>query len=199
VPAPAAPAPAAPEEPAATPPAASAEAPVAPVKPAGAASSPARAAAEPPPAPEPAGAAAEECTARIDSRPDGASVRIGSKVLGQTPIASAVVPCGQSTIVFERKRWRTVTETLRASAGKRAKVSATLSRPTAQLELVSVPAGAVFLINGKEAGKAPRKVVVPRYQELRVEARLPGQKPWRGKVYVENAADKVEVGFKPGK
>ena len=50
--------------------------------------------------------------------------------------------------------------------------------------------------SGKSVGKAPRKVEVSRFEQLHVEARLPGQKTWRGKVYLKDPAMKVEARFR---
>jgi 2-oxoglutarate dehydrogenase E2 component (dihydrolipoamide succinyltransferase) len=176
-------------------PAPAAAAPAAPAAPAAAVPAPAdppREVEEPPAAAPPGGGT---CSARIDSKPAGAQVRIGERVLGQTPLENAAVPCGDSTVVLERPRYRVVTERLRARPGSAASVTAHLARPPAQLDLVSTPAGAEFSIDGKPAGKAPRKVDVSRYEQLRVEARL-GSKVWRGKVYVKDASMKVEARFK---
>jgi hypothetical protein len=155
-----------------------------------------RGAAPAPAAEDAPAAAAGGCLARIDSKPPGAEVRIGGKTLGETPLEHVPVPCGDSSVVIDRPRYRVVTETLTAKPGETAALTAHLARPSGALELISMPAGAEFSIEGKSVGKAPRKVEVSRFEHLRLEARLPGQKTWHGKVYMKDPAMKVEARFR---
>ncbi len=135
------------------------------------------------------------CRARIESQPRGAIVTLGRITLGRTPLARTAVPCGAASVTLTHPRYLPATVALEAGPDAPVSVSARLSRPVAQLQLSSAPAGAMFKVNGNRVGRGPRTVTVSRFETVRVEARLPGQKPWRQKIYLKDPVTDVQAAF----
>ena len=96
-------------------------------------------------------------------------------------------------MTISHPRYLPATVALEAAPNAPVAVSARLSRPVAQLQLTSEPAGAMFKINGRRIGRGPRNVTVSRFETVRVEARLPGQPPWRQKIYLKDLVTEVEA------
>jgi hypothetical protein len=147
-------------------------------------------------APEPALAKGpRNCRARIESTPKGAVVMLGRVPLGRTPLVRTAVPCGAASVTLTHPRYLPATVSLEAAPNAPVSVTARLSRPAAQLQLSSSPAGAVFKVNGNRVGRGPRNVTVSRFETVRVEARLPGQKPWRRNIYLKDPVTDVQAAF----
>jgi hypothetical protein len=72
-----------------------------------------------------------------------------------------------------------------------------LPRPPAQLTLTSLPAGATFKVNSTQLGHSPGEATVLRFERARIEARLPGYRPWRETVYVTAPAMRVNATLVP--
>ena len=120
---------------------------------------------------------------------------LGRDTLGRTPLARTAVPCGAASVTLTHPRYLPATVALEAGPNAPVTVSARLSRPAAQLQLSSSPPGAIFKVNGDKVGRGPRNVTVLRFETVRVEARLPGQKPWRRKLYLKDPVTQVEAAF----
>jgi hypothetical protein len=147
--------------------------------------------APPPPASPPAPEAAERlCRARITSRPSGATVMLGDRRLGNTPLDTGEVPCA-TTFTLVRPRYSSATTALPDRPGSPAALFVKLNRPPAQLTLTSTPANAQFRINGNAVGQAPQSVPVQRYERVRIEAVLPGHRKWHKTVYVTAASTPI--------
>jgi hypothetical protein len=136
-----------------------------------------------------------KCQARIDSKPRGATVTLGQLTLGRTPIARTAVPCGAASVTIAHARYVPATVALDAAPNAPVSVSARLSRPVAQLRLASSPDGAVFKVNGDRVGRGSRNVTVSRFETVRVEARLPGKRPWVRKIYLRDSVTEVMATF----
>jgi len=170
----------------------------APKMPAPVAAAPAVAAPIAPPAvAAPAATPGRSCRARITSRPSGATVMLGDRRLGTTPLDSGEVPCERTSFTLSRPRYSTTTAALPAGAENPAALFVKLSRPPAELLLSSSPANAQFLVNRTDAGKAPLTVPVSRYERVQIEATLPGHRKWQKTLYVTAAATKIDVVLKP--
>jgi hypothetical protein len=194
-----APPPPAPPPPKATPPA---PAKAVAMAPAAAAPAPAEAPApQPAPAPAPRAAAPAEagrgCTATITSHPNGAVVSIGRRKLGATPLASVEVPCEKQVITLTRPRYSTTTASIDAEPGAPAATFVKMNRPPAQLVLTSSPPNATFMVNGTVVGHAPQHVPVMRFERHRIEASLPGHRPWGQVLYLAKSTMKVTAVLKP--
>lgn len=84
--------------------------------------------ATPAPAPRRATAAAEVRTGSltVESRPSGATVTIGGRVSGTTPLTVEALPPGEYQVVLALSGYRTVTTTVQVAAGARARAAVSL-------------------------------------------------------------------------
>jgi hypothetical protein len=67
-------------------------------------------------------------TMSIDSRPDGASVRLDGKVIGTTPMTLSDVGPGEHTVSIELAGFRRWTTSVKVVAGEPNRVAASLER-----------------------------------------------------------------------
>jgi hypothetical protein len=165
---------------------------------AAATAAPAPAPAPAPTAAVPAPASGRHCRARITSRPSGATVMLGDRRLGTTPLDSGEVDCA-STFTLSRPRYNTATAQLSDAKDGGEALLVKLNRPPAELALSSSPAGAQFKVNRASAGQAPRTVPVSRYERVSIEATLAGHRKWQKTLYVTAATTKIEAVLKPAR
>jgi hypothetical protein len=144
---------------------------------------------------EPSTAPGRKCRARIDSEPRGAMVMLGPTRLGRTPLKRTMVPCGAASVTISHPRYLPATLLLEAAPNAPVMVSARLSRPQALLKLSSTREGALFRVNGNKVGRGPRQVTLSRYESVRVDARVPGQRPWVRKIYLKDPLTEVVAVF----
>jgi hypothetical protein len=116
------------------------------------------AAATPSPAPaQPAAAAPINGTLRLISNPAGAKVEIDgwSEPTWFTPFNSPNLSTGQHKVVFTKAGYATETRMVEVTGGNQSVVNAALRTAAAQsrIEVISDPAGAAIVIDGKETGK----------------------------------------------
>jgi hypothetical protein len=121
---------------------------------------------------------------RIASRPAGATVTLGKRPLGRTPLQAVAVPCGRQVLTVTHARYSSVEEVIAPTPGAAASSFVRLPRPPARLILASTPAGATFKVNRTQLGHSSRQADVLRFERARIEARLPGYRPWRQTIYV---------------
>jgi hypothetical protein len=137
------------------------------------------------------------CLVRIASRPAGATVIMGKRRLGRTPLQAAAVPCGKQVITVSHARYSSVTEEVVPTPGTAASSFVRLPRPPAQLTLTSTPAGATFRVNRTKLNPSSGPASVLRFERVRIEARLPGYRPWRETLYVAAAVTRVNARLVP--
>ena len=70
------------------------------------------------PAVDRAQAAAGACEANFDSQPPGARVTVNGQGLGNTPLESAVVPCGTLAVTMSHEHYRPQTRTVEVVPGQ---------------------------------------------------------------------------------
>ena len=140
-----------------------------------------------------AGPTARDCVARVTTTPAGAVVFWGDVALGPSPIEHAAVPCGAATVTFHRERYAEATRTIDVERGHDAIVAERLYRPPARLVVTSSPAHARIKVNRRRFGETPRKISTMRFEHVRIEASLPGYRPWKKTVYLSEAESKVDV------
>jgi hypothetical protein len=153
------------------------------------ASAPAPAPVEPP--------SASGCLVRIASRPAGATVTLGNRRLGETPLHAAAVPCGRQVLTVSHARYSSADEVVAPTPGTTASAFVRLERPSAQLTLSSVPEGATFKVNRHWLGASAGRASVLRFEHVRVEAKLPGYHPWSKTIYVGAPELKVNATLVP--
>jgi hypothetical protein len=130
------------------------------------------------------------CTARITSAPTGAVVSLGTRPLGTTPVEVDHVPCGRFEVTLNRPRYNQTAATVEPGHHGKGSAFVRLVRPSARLVLTSTPPNAVFKVNHNiVSGDAS----VPRFERAKIEATLPGHKPWKKVVYVTGATVNVNA------
>jgi hypothetical protein len=121
---------------------------------------------------------------------------MGKRRLGRTPLQTAAVPCGKQVLTVSHARYSSAQEVVAASPGTTADSFVRLARPPARLTLTSVPAGATFKVNRTSLGQSGQASVL-RFERARIEARLPGYRPWRETIYVAATVMKVNATLLP--
>jgi hypothetical protein len=144
-------------------------------------------------APPPAAAGSGTCTAHVVTEPKDVKVVWGGKLIGNTPLASARVPCGPATVSLERDRWQVVTVDVNAEPGAAASVHERLRRPRGTIDVSSTPPGAQISVNRIAAGAAPKQIDVQRYEKIQIKATLKGYQPWTKTVYLKDPESKIDI------
>jgi len=151
----------------------------------------------PTPAPRvPAGKAAgisRDCTATVTTTPPDASVVWGDVPLGTGRIARASVPCGKAVVTIRHDRYADVTRTMTAQPGQVTTLSERMRRPPAKVIIASTPPRAHIKLNRRAIGAAPRHFNTNRFEQVRIDASLPGYQPWTKTLYLRQAETKVDV------
>jgi hypothetical protein len=142
-------------------------------------------------------AAPRDCLARVTTTPAGAVVFWGDLSLGSSPIERAAVPCGPATVTFRRERYAEQTRTIVAEPGQSAVVAERLHRPPARVFVTSSPPHAIIKLNSHRFGPAPRKLSALRFEHVRIEALLPGYRPWKKTVYLREPESTIDVTLVP--
>jgi hypothetical protein len=140
---------------------------------------------------------AGDCSADLESEPDGVEVRMNGQFLGRTPLAGVTLPCGDVKLLFERVRYQPVEKTLSLVAGTPGDAKIDMARPEGQLALVSSPPGASFTMNGSHIGRAPTSMRVLAYTQVKLAATLEGHKPWSKTVYLDKTRMTVTATMVP--
>jgi hypothetical protein len=141
--------------------------------------------------------AARDCVARVTTTPTGAQVSWGNIALGTSPLDHAAIPCGAGTLTFRRERYAELTRPISAARGQDTVVDERMSRPPAKLIVTSSPPHALIQVNKSRFGQAPRKINSLRYEHIRIQASLPGYRPWKKTIYLRDPETKVDVELAP--
>jgi hypothetical protein len=72
-------------------------------------------------------------------------------------------------------------------------VAQRLQRPAATVTVTSSPPHAIIKLNKHRVGPAPREISTLQYQRVRIEASLPGYRPWKQTVYLKEAEAQFDV------
>jgi PEGA domain len=137
------------------------------------------------------------CTARIVTEPADARIVWGGKLLGQSPIEAARIPCGAATVVIEHERYQAVTREVTAEAGAAVVVSQRLRRPAATLIVNSSPPRAYVTVNDQMLGAAPRRLASSRFEQVSIRATFPGYLPWTKKIYLKEPTTTITAQLVP--
>jgi hypothetical protein len=138
------------------------------------------------------------CRASFATVPDGATVTLDGRALGETPLADVEVPCGQPlSVTMAHPRYRKVDRRLTVNAGEPATVEARLVRPAASVKLVTTPPGAIITVDGKVVGKSPAVTESTAFGSVYVTATLSGYKVWAGRVRVPSTNVTVRARLEP--
>lgn len=107
---------------------------------------------------------------RVVSEPPGASVRIGVRELGQTPLVVENLPAGEHEVRVALEGHKTVVQTVTIPRQKLAELSVTLVKDLKRVRIESRPEGALVSLDGEEVGVTP--VVIEQLQTGQHELRL---------------------------
>lgn len=91
----------------------------------------------------------------VDSTPPGASVLIGGKPAGKTPLRKSDLRPGAYEVKLELKGHRVITRKIKLENQKITKLSEGLTARQGTLQVTTAPAGATVILDGKELGKTP--------------------------------------------
>ncbi|MFA4824684.1 MAG: PEGA domain-containing protein [Methanoregula sp.] len=91
----------------------------------------------------------------LRSVPDGASVMMGEKYQGKTPLTISDLAPGTYDVVFSQFGYQKFSTRVPVEAGRITEVTATLVPDTGAIAITSVPVGATVLVDGKNTGVAP--------------------------------------------
>jgi len=134
-----------------------------------------------------------DCTARVTTTPPDASVVWGDVPLGTGRIAHASVPCGKAVVTIRHDRYADVTRTMTAQPGQVTTLSERMHRPPAKVTIASTPPRAHIKLNRRAIGAAPRHFNTNRFEQVRIDASLPGYQPWSKTLYLRQAETKIDV------
>ena len=125
--------------------------------------------------------ASGQCRAHIVAIPRGTEVYLARRQLGVTPF-DTTLPCGESTLRFERRRYQTLTRKVELTTGQQNEVTIKLDRPPVSLKVTSVPSGATVTLSGKALGQTPLSVDIDGYVRADIVVSLPGYQPFQKRV-----------------
>lgn len=151
-------------------------------------------AAPPPPAPAPVDGT--NCRLTVISEPAGASVTLGERTLGKTPLTDESVPCGKALLALRRPRYEPLVRALSLHGAEALRVRERLQRPEAHVRVVSHPAGAQLVVNGQPVGTTPHEATVPRFESVRLSVDRAGYARWTKRLYVNDASETVSARLK---
>ena len=93
---------------------------------------------------------------RLDSVPTGATVRLGSAVLGETPFTISQLPPGMCQLSLEYPSWPVVN--FKVTITENVESSETVRLPHGKLVVETTPPGATVLLGGRALGQTPLTV-----------------------------------------
>jgi hypothetical protein len=134
-----------------------------------------------------------DCTATVTTTPPDSAVVWGDVPLGTGRIARASVPCGKAVVTIRHDRYADATRTMTAQPGQIATLSERLHRPPARVIIASVPPRAHIKMNRRPIGAAPRQLNTSRFEQVRIDASLPGYQPWTKTLYLRQAETRIDV------
>jgi len=112
----------------------------------------------------------------LSSRPSGATVTVDGVFQGRTPLALQLTPRATHALRLTLPGFRPVRRTLRVKAAQRTTLRVPLAPETGVVFVTGKPPGAQLYVDGKRAGKAPRRLELSTVAH-RLELRSPGYAP----------------------
>jgi AAA+ ATPase superfamily predicted ATPase len=133
----------------------------------------------------PEAVSADVTSVSIGTDPPEASIRIGDRWAGRSPVVGVAIPVGRRVLVIEREGYKPVTDTLSLLSGVPLDTLYTLTRIIGTVEVSSLPPGAAVMVDGQSTGLTTPAVLsdlsATRHE---VEVSLPGY---------ESARENLEV------
>ena len=150
----------------------------------------------PVPAPVPVPVAAitpvpNSCPITITTNADRVGVFIDGIKRGETP-STLSLPCGvTTTVALRHPRYQEQTRRIDATVGGALHVD--LPRPRAQLRIITRPAGATVVVDGRRVGRAPLITTVDGFERAHVTLSAPGMSTEDRRVYAKAGTTMVNV------
>jgi formylglycine-generating enzyme required for sulfatase activity len=119
-----------------------------------------------------------DATLRLLTDPAGATVRIGERFVGSTPLTLQLAPETAHTLQLSRDGYASVSPTLRLAADERRELVLTLEPVLATLRLRLQPADAQLRVNGAPRSLEDGRLQLPATRHL-LEVAHPGYETWR--------------------
>jgi hypothetical protein len=91
----------------------------------------------------------------LRSVPDGASVMMGEKYRGKTPLTLSDLSPGTYDVIFSQFGYQEFSTRVPVEGGRITEVTASLVPDSGALAITTVPAGASVQVDGKDTGRAP--------------------------------------------
>lgn len=130
------------------------------------------------------------CKVAISTTPAGSMVTLDGQAVGPSPLTVAG-PCTKRRVDVAHPRYAPAQRWTEAKPDDALDI--TLMRPTHNLFVETVPAGAIVSIDGHRAGTSPTVVKVMGFTTLTLEISKPGWKPATKKLYSKVATDRLTV------
>ena len=132
------------------------------------------------------------CSLTVTSSPAGSIVSVDQQQIGPSPITVAG-PCTKRRVDVKHPRYALGTKWVTLSEGTPGSVDLTLARPTHNVTVTSVPAGATVSIAGRRAGTTPTQVKVMGFSGVTITVEKKGFKTASQKLYSKRDNDSVKV------
>jgi hypothetical protein len=135
------------------------------------------------------------CSLALHTNPTDAEVTANGKVIGRTPLKAAPIPCGDVALSINHPRYVQFSKNVHVDSGTTLTLNENLTRPTAILDITTVPPGANVTVQGAGTHAAPASVPIDAFTSIRVDAQLAGYKPWTQYVYSKGGHLPVRIVF----
>jgi hypothetical protein len=132
------------------------------------------------------------CSLTVTSSPAGSIVSLDQQQIGPSPITIAG-PCAKRRVDVKHPRYALGTKWVTLSEGTPGSVDLTLARPTHNVTVTSVPAGATVSIAGRRAGTTPTQVKVMGFSGVTITVEKKGFKTVSQKLYSKRENDSIKV------
>jgi CRISPR/Cas system-associated exonuclease Cas4 (RecB family) len=131
--------------------------------------------------------AAKPARVTIKSKPSGAQVILGTRILGTTPLSRFELPAGEHVLKLALAGFAGGEVKVKAKPGRTAKATVKLKRipeTTGYLTMTSTPPGATVSLAGRPIGTTPFKGLEIYHGEHILQLHLPGHLPAEVKIKV---------------
>ncbi len=125
----------------------------------------------------------------IKSKPSGAIVHLDSKEVGTTPAALSSIPVGPHEIEIKIDGYEDWKRSITIKKGKVNSLNATLQLNIGSISIESYPEKAKIIIDGKEVGKAPKRLTDIIVGTHEVVVLMNGYVTWKKTIKVKTAKE----------
>ncbi|MHC4139226.1 MAG: PEGA domain-containing protein, partial [Planctomycetota bacterium] len=131
----------------------------------------------------------EEGSIDVKSKPSDAMVLLDSKEVGTTPVSLISIPVGPHEIEIKIDGYENWKRSIIIKKGKLTNLNATLQLNIGSISIESYPEKAKIILDGKEVGKAPKRLTDIIVGTHEVEVLLGGYVTWKRTIKVKTAKE----------